>query len=141
MRGRRTVFAGIGILIPVRIVVGDFGAFRRNIAFSPFAQIRLVASGNFAVSLIFDSRGDGAATSTPAALAFHWRRFFGLLILFVGLGFFRQNGLPFRNRDLIVIGMNFVECEKAMAIAAIFDECGLKRRFDPGYPGEIDISL
>ncbi len=42
--------------------------------------------------------------------------------------------------DLIVIGMNFAEGEKAVAVAAIFDEGGLQRRFDPRDLCEIDIA-
>jgi hypothetical protein len=39
--------------------------------------------------------------------------------------------LTIGNGDLIVIGMNFAEGEEAVAVAAIFDEGGLQRRFDP----------
>src|SRR5690606_21762737 len=48
--------------------------------------------------------------------------------------------LAVRNRDLIVIGMNFAERKKAMAVAAIFHERRLKGRFDAGYLRKIDIS-
>ena len=37
--------------------------------------------------------------------------------------------------------MDFAEGQEAVAVAAIFDEGGLKRRFDARYPGEIDISF
>ena len=36
--------------------------------------------------------------------------------------------------------MDFAEGEEAVAIAAIVDESGLKRRFDAGYLGEVDVS-
>jgi hypothetical protein len=37
--------------------------------------------------------------------------------------------------------MNFRESKETMAVSAIFDESGLKRRFYPRDPGEIDISF
>jgi hypothetical protein len=55
---------------------------------------------------------------------------------FVGL----DQGLPVGDRDLIVIGMNFAECEEAVAVPAILNEGRLQRRLDPGDLGEVDIS-
>ena len=53
--------------------------------------------------------------------------------LFFGrvLGFLTQQGFAIRLGDLIIIGMDFAEGEKAVAVAAIVDERRLKRRFDP----------
>ncbi len=45
---------------------------------------------------------------------------------------FREQRLAVRDRDLIVIGMNFVECQEPVPVAAVIDEGGLKRGFDPG---------
>jgi hypothetical protein len=42
--------------------------------------------------------------------------------------------------DLVIIGMNFAEGEKAVAVAAIFDESGLQRRFYPRDLRQIDIA-
>src|SRR3546814_20217683 len=42
---------------------------------------------------------------------------------------------------LIIIGMNFGKSEKAVAIAAIIHKSRLKRRFNPCYLGEIDVSF
>jgi hypothetical protein len=42
--------------------------------------------------------------------------------------------------DLVIIGVNFAEGEKAVAIAAIFDEGGLQRRFNPRDLCEINIA-
>ena len=39
--------------------------------------------------------------------------------------------LPVRDRDLIVVGMDFRERQEAVAVAAILDERRLQRRFDP----------
>ena len=42
--------------------------------------------------------------------------------------------------NLIIVRMNFAERQKSMAVAAIFDERRLQRRFNTGDFGEIDIS-
>jgi hypothetical protein len=48
--------------------------------------------------------------------------------------------LSVRDRDLVVIRMDFAECQETMAVAAIVDECRLQRRLYPGNLGEIDIA-
>ena len=66
------------------------------------------------------------------------------LRLVVGLAlrtfFLGDQRLPIGHRDLVVVGMDFAERQKTVAIAAIFDEGGLQRRFDPRYLGEIDVA-
>src|SRR3546814_159201 len=44
-------------------------------------------------------------------------------------------------RNLVIIGVDLAKGEEAVAIAAIFDERRLQRRFDAGYLGQIDIAL
>ena len=73
-----------------------------------------------------------AAAAVGAVLAL----FLGFAMgLFLGL----DQRLPVGDRDLVVVGMDFAEGEEAVAVAAIFDEGGLKRGFDPGDLGEVDI--
>ena len=48
--------------------------------------------------------------------------------------------LAIGDRNLIIVRMNFAEGQKAVAVAAIFDEGGLQRRFYARDLGEIDIS-
>ena len=48
--------------------------------------------------------------------------------------------LPVGDRDLIVVGMDFAEGEKAVAIAAVIDERGLQRRLDARDLGQIDVA-
>nr|WP_283808060.1 MULTISPECIES: hypothetical protein [Bradyrhizobium] len=66
-----------------------------------------------------------------------------VLALFLGLAMGLLLGLdqrlPVGDRDLIVVGMDFAEGEEAVAVAAIFDEGGLERGFDPCDLGEVDI--
>ena len=64
-------------------------------------------------------------------------RVFGALF-FRGVGF--QQGLPVGHGDLVIIGVDFAEGQKPVPVAAIIHEGGLKRRFDPGNLGEIDIT-
>ncbi len=53
-------------------------------------------------------------------------------LLFGGvLGLLAQQGFAIGLGYLVVIGMDFAEGEKAVAVAAIVDERRLKRRFDP----------
>ena len=54
--------------------------------------------------------------------------------------FLRDQRLPVGNRDLIVVGMDFRECQEAMAIAAVVDEGRLQRRLNARDFGEIDIT-
>jgi hypothetical protein len=73
-----------------------------------------------------------AAASMGAVLAL----LFGLAMgLFLGL----DQRLPVGDRDLVIVGMDFAEGEEAVAVAAIFDEGGLERGFDPCDLGEVDI--
>ncbi|MDR3488501.1 MAG: hypothetical protein P4M05_26815 [Bradyrhizobium sp.] len=48
--------------------------------------------------------------------------------------------LTIGDRNLIIVRMDFAEGQKAVAVAAIFDEGGLQRRFYARDLGEIDIS-
>ena len=50
-----------------------------------------------------------------------------------------QQGLPVGDRNLVIIGMNVGKCQKALAVAAIFDKGGLQRRLNPSLFGKIDI--
>lgn len=62
--------------------------------------------------------------------------------LFLGFGtcFLVDERLTVGHRDLVIIGMDFVERQKAVPIATIVDERRLQRRFDPRDLGEIDIA-
>ena len=54
--------------------------------------------------------------------------------------FFALERLPLGHRQLVVVGMDFVEGEKTVAVAAVIHESSLQRRLDPRYLGEIDIA-
>ncbi len=54
--------------------------------------------------------------------------------------FFVDQGLPVGNRDLVIVGMDFAECEEAVAVAAVIDERGLQRRLDARHLRQIDVT-
>ena len=56
-------------------------------------------------------------------------------------GLFAKQRLAIFLRNLVIVGVDFAEGQEAVAIAAIFDERRLQRRFDAGYLGQIDIAL
>ncbi len=98
----------------------------------------------FAVEGVADLRDIRAGGSLGRAAADE--RLFALSVLLepVGLGFLLlhlEQTLPVGDRDLVVVGMDLAEGEKAVPVAAVFDEGGLQRRFDPDNLGEVDVAL
>ena len=64
------------------------------------------------------------------------------VVLFLGFGRFgTQQRLSIRDRNLVVVWMNFAEGEETVTVPAVFDEGSLKGRFDTRYAGEIDVSF
>ena len=57
-----------------------------------------------------------------------------------GGGFLVEERLPVGHRDLIIIGMDFVEGEEAVPVAAVIDEGSLQRRLHARHLGEIDVA-
>jgi len=57
------------------------------------------------------------------------------------LGLHVDQALPVGDGYLVVVGMDLVERQKAVAIAAVFDESGLQARFYPNHLGEVDVAL
>ena len=45
------------------------------------------------------------------------------------------------DRDLVIVGMDFGEGQEAVAVAAVFHERRLERRFDADDLGEVDVAL
>ena len=65
----------------------------------------------------------------------------GLFILFRGgAGLVLQQQLPVGDGDLVIVRVDLREGQEAVPVAAIFDEGGLQRRFDPGYFGKVDVA-
>ena len=53
---------------------------------------------------------------------------------------FLEERLPVGDRDLVIVGVDFREGEEAVAVAAVVDEGGLQRRFDPRDLRQIDVA-
>ena len=56
------------------------------------------------------------------------------------LGLFAHQRFAVGDRDLVVVGVDFVEGQEAVAIAAIFDEGRLQRGLYAGDLGEVDVT-
>ena len=52
-----------------------------------------------------------------------------------------QQDPPVGDRDAVIVGVDLVEGEETMAIAAIIDKRRLQRRLDPDDLGQIDVAL
>ena len=66
-----------------------------------------------------------------------------MMVLETAVAFSRllfHEGFSDGDRNLVIIGMDFRESEKPMAIAAIIYESGLQRGLNPSHLREIDIS-
>ena len=74
-----------------------------------------------------------AAVAAGAVFGFLFGLAMGALVGF-------DQRLTVGDRDLVVVGVNFAERQKTVAVAAVFDEGGLQRRLYPRDLGEIDIS-
>jgi hypothetical protein len=57
------------------------------------------------------------------------------------LRFLAKQGFTIFARDLIIIRVDFAKGQEAVAVSAVVDKRRLKRGFDPGYLGEIDIAF
>ena len=130
----RVVMVVMGIVMAVIWrVVADLGSVRQLRGF----RLRACAFDNFALHALATVTASRTSMAGPAAVGAVFRFFLGLAVrALVGL----DQGLSIGNRDLIVIGMDFAEGQKAMAIAAVFDEGGLQRRLDARDFGEIDVA-
>jgi len=62
-----------------------------------------------------------------------------IVVVFGRLGGHQR--LPIGYRNPVVVGVNFTEGEEPVTVSAVFDERRLKRRFDPRYAGEVDVSF
>jgi hypothetical protein len=114
-----------------------FGVLRPRLALDGLGRVRVDTSDDVALDALAMTAAAGVAVARAAAAL---GAVLGLFLGFaMGLLFGLDQRLPVGDRDLVVVGMDFAEGEEAVAVAAIFDEGGLKRGFDPGDLGEVDI--
>jgi hypothetical protein len=91
----------------------------------------------FALDALATAAAARVAVARTAAVGTVFGFFLGLAMsAFVGL----DQGLTVGDRDLIIVGVDFAEGEKAVAIAAILDEGRLQGRLDARDLGEIDVA-
>src|SRR3546814_13362866 len=104
----------------VRIIVLADGFGRRCVAILVFVFVVIFDVGDIAFQFV--------------------EVFFGALRGGGGMfGLFAKQRVAVFLRNLVIIGVDLAKGEEAVAIAAIFDERRLQRRFDAGYLGQIDI--
>jgi hypothetical protein len=135
----------IVLAVMLRIGVQMFALVRRALAVRGLTLDRLgrgtgtglEAFDNVAANAIAVPSAAGVAVArAAAAVGAVLALLLGLAMgLFLGL----DQRLPVGDRDLVVVRMDFAEGEEAVAVAAIFDEGGLERGFDPSDLGEVDI--
>ena len=70
---------------------------------------------------------------------------FGLIPVRPFSGFFRllfgDQGFAVGDGDLVIIGVDFAERQKSVTVATVFYKASLKRRFDPGHFGEVNVTF
>ncbi|MBB4391377.1 hypothetical protein [Bradyrhizobium sp. ERR14] len=117
-------------------VQGALGVLRQRRAFDRLGRGICAFDDVAAHALAMTAAAGVAVARTATAVGAVLALFLGLAMgLFLGL----DQCLTVGDRDLVVVGMDFAEGEEAVAVAAIFDEGGLERGFDPCDLGEVDI--
>jgi hypothetical protein len=121
------LMAGVGVML---VALVGLGGLRRIEARTP-DHLALDTLAMAAAARVTMARTTAVAVGAVLAL------FLGLAMrAFVGL----DQRLTVRDRDLVVVGMDFAEGQEAMAVAAIFDEGCLQRRLYARNLGEVDIA-
>ena len=150
--GRRVDFFGNGIdvlrdriLAVFAAVIGTAVVGAAVVGPAVIGIHRIVQIGPTSITLVLASVAAlaAAAASAPAAITVLAIVAIAVLIVLVFslLRFRAQQRLTVGNRNLVVVGMNFTEGEETVTVAAIFDKGCLKRGFDAGYAGEVDVSF
>src|SRR5205085_8346446 len=120
------VFAVLVVLMPMIVRLGGLRRLKRF----GVDDLALYALAIAAAARVAMPR---AAVAAGAVFGFFFRLAMRAFVSF-------DQGLAVGNRDLVIVGMNFAEGQKAMAIAAIFDEGGLQRRLYARDLGKVDIA-
>jgi hypothetical protein len=166
---RRSGFAGVNmVVIIVRMVVimlvlmtfmvmmaviGGMVLVAVDVNMTFFAMLirrmimimRLVGLGVIRIRGLDDAALDAVAAAAAARIAVARTTAVGAILgFFLGLAmgaFVRlDQRLAIGDRNLIIVRMDFAEGQKAVTVAAIFDEGGLQRRLDARDLGEIDVA-
>src|SRR5262245_41116223 len=93
---------------------GSIGGFRSRPFLAAAVYCRLLS----AIMIVFGVGSFGACVGLGLGLGFSLR-------------FFLQQRLTVGDRNLVIVGMNFTECQETVAVAAVVHERGLERGFNP----------
>src|SRR5690606_12447634 len=121
---------GVGVMV-VRVVVVVGVHIGRLVIVAVVVPVRLRRSArHFALARSAVATAATAPAVTSATPATRGTARSALLVLGFGLrlggGLLLLEGFPIGHRDLVVVGMDLAEGEKAVAIAAVLDEGGLE---------------
>jgi len=107
--------------------------------------MRLVGLRRILSGVVDNGALDALAMTAPARIAMPRAAAAGTVLGFF-LGFAMRafvgldQSLTVGNRNLIVVGVDFTEGQKAVTVSAVFDECGLQRRLYTSDLGKIDVA-
>jgi hypothetical protein len=139
----RVVIFGVVVAFAVRVLHGFWRVF---LAFHPaLSLIGLSGQRRIWARVLDDLALDALATAAAARVAVARTAAIGAvfaLLLGLSMGAFIRfdQGLAIGDRNLIIVGMNFAEGQKAVAVAAVLDEGCLQRRLYASDLGEIDVA-
>jgi hypothetical protein len=135
---------GVGIVVSGvvmrRALVACRVQFRLSLALERLGRLGRIgfrAFDDFALNALAAAAAARIAVARTPAVGTVFVLFLGLAMgALVGL----DQGLTVGDRDLIIIGMDFAEGQKTMAVTAILDEGRLQRGFYPRDLGEVDVA-
>ena len=149
--GMRMLVVAVVVMIGIGVVVIRIMGMAVAIVAVGMIVVRMIVAVvgvvwlRFLVRILDDGATDAVAVAAPARIAVPraaaagavFRLLFGFAVgAFVGL----DQGLTVGNRNLIVVGVDFTEGQKAVTVSAVFDECGLQRRLYTSDLGKIDVA-
>jgi hypothetical protein len=140
LASRMFVRTFLGVFVRISFVRISF--VRISLALIGLRGLRRIDGGildDVALDAVAMTAAAGVAVARPATAAVAG----AILALFLGLAMGAFIGLDQRltvgDRDLVIVGMDFAEGQKTVAVAAIFDESRLQRRLYARDFGEVDI--
>jgi len=135
----------------IAVILARFFGFAFALAFVAVGIAVIVARKRLGADRLFVGLDQALVRQSVVIAAFFATAAGGVIFLFLGgecfslfarvAGLFGKQRDLVLARDLVIVGMDFREGEKAMPVAAIIDESRLQRGFYASNLGEIDIAL
>ena len=134
---------GVGVVRLGIVIAYAVQVFRQFLAFLAFMRRRRL--GRRGACVLDDLALDALAIAAPARVAVAWTAAIGAvfaLLLGLAMGAFIRldQRLAIGDRNLVIVGVDFAEGQKTVAVAAVLDEGRLQRRLYAGDLGEIDVA-